>query len=198
MSGVFERVKNKKIILVEGLSGVGKSTYIKGITSEVNALAVHGDIVRPSILDTVEQYFQDNKRLLINMILAATEDVIIIDGLIHTTEYDLIGYFKLSQYEIVEYYECLLREINPSCLLIYVCVQNLEKMLDETIAERKEKRKDWLIGIEQFLEHSSLAKQNGWVGESGIKLFLKNIHECNEYIYSRLTINKQRHMRTQT
>lgn len=190
--------RNKKIILVEGLSGVGKSTYIKKIGDVLdneNTVVIHGDRIRPFIKENVEQYFQENKKLLQKTLMTTAEDTMIIDGLIHTTEYDLIGCFELSQIELVEYYTELFREVNSSCFLVYVCVLNLEKLIEETLSERKEKRKDWLEGMERFLDFSVLAKQNNWTGENGIKSFLKYINGYNEYLYDNLCVKKQKYIR---
>lgn len=191
--------ENKKIILVEGLSGAGKSTYIKKRIGDAldneNTVVIHGDRIRPSIKENVEQYFQENRSLLQKTLMTTVEDTIIIDGSIHTTEYDLIGCFELSQIELVEYYTELFREVNSSCFLVYICVLNLEKIIEETLSERKEKRKDWLEGMERFLDFSVLAKQNSWIGENGIKSFLKYINGYNEYLYDNLCVKKQKYIR---
>ena len=85
-------IENKKIILVEGLSGVGKSTYIKkrigNILDNENTIVMHGDRIRPYVKENVEQYFQENKSLLYKTLMTTVEDTMIIDGLIHTTEYE--------------------------------------------------------------------------------------------------------------
>lgn len=192
-------IENKKIILVEGLSGVGKSTYIKkrigNILDNENTIVMHGDRIRPYVKENVEQYFQENKSLLYKTLMTTVEDTMIIDGLIHTTEYDLIGGFELSQVELLKYYTELFREINSSCFLVYVCTKNFEKTIDDTLSERKDKRKDWLEGMKSFLEISPLAKQNRWIGEEGIKSFLKYINGYNKYLYDNLCLNKQKYMR---
>lgn len=190
---------NRKIILVEGLSGTGKSTYIKNRIENTfdneNILVIHGDRVRPTIKENVKEYFQENKSMLQNMLLNTAEDTIIIDGLMHTTEYDLIGCYELSRIELVEYYTKLFYEVNSSYFLVYICVPNIEKVIDETMSERKEKRKDWIEGITSFLEYSSLAKRKSWKGEIGIKAFLKYIDSYNEYLFDNLCIKKHKVMR---
>lgn len=107
----------------------------------------------------------------------------------------MIGGFELSQVELLKYYTELFREINSSCFLVYVCTKNFEKTIDDTLSERKDKRKDWLEGMKSFLEISPLAKQNRWIGEEGIKSFLKYINGYNEYLYDNLCLNKQKYMR---
>lgn len=192
--------EDKKIILIEGISGSGKTTYIKNLkkhigVDNVSVVVLHGDKFRPSILDNVDQYFLDNKKLLHELLAKIDGDIIIIDGLIHTTEYDLIGVFDLCKEKLLEYYIDILAEIDSVCSLVYVCVPDVDKLINEIIVERNSSRKEWIEGIKSFLMLSDLSKKNGWSGESGIVSLLKYIKECDEYIYENLCLRKKRYLR---
>ena len=199
MDDAITCLNDKKIILVEGISGVGKSTYIKNNLFETkdgtNALVIHGDRFRPNCRNTIEQYSQDNKKQLYNTLLAVNEETIVIDGLIHTTEYDLLGFFEVSMKEIEKYYENLLFEMRSSCRLIYIYTQEIDSLIDVTLGERENQRKDWIEGFNEFLNHAPLALHNGWKGKNGAKSFLNYVHSVNEYIFANINVEKYRYIR---
>mgnify|MGYP004480544505 CR=1 FL=1 len=180
---------------IEGVSGAGKSTYVKENFGE-KAIVIKGDSVKPTTFINgeqipIEKYEEQHKRRLISLSDIKSQDVVIVGGLLHGIMYDLIGIYELNQTEIIKYIESIIICLPQDSMIIYLETTDLSENVRSILKERYISRPEWIRGIFDYLTRATCCKNQGWKGEDGVIQLMKMIYDYDKAVLREININKR-------
>lgn len=180
---------------VEGVSGAGKSTYVKDQFQE-NYIVIEGDYVKPSPFYNgkrihLDEYKKQHIDCLASLQESEAQSVVIVGGLMHGAMYDLIGIYDLNKSEIVKYFESVITCVPKDSKLIYLETDNLSQSIKAILKERYLLRPEWIRGIFDYLTRVSMCRKLGWQGENGVLQLMQMIYKYDKAVLQALNIDKK-------
>lgn len=175
---------------IEGVSGAGKSTFVQRTFQNTDAVIISGDILKPCpFIDefrrnyiSLNSYKEQHIHNLNSLNCYHTENLVIVGGLLHAVEYDLIGFYGYDTHQLIEYTEEIIRIIPKESTIIYLETTKTELATSAVINERHFTRPAWISGMIDYLENSPFCIAKGWKGELGIIELTQMIHYCDKAV----------------
>jgi thymidylate kinase len=190
-----------KLIIVEGLTGSGKSIMAHFIARQLqyNGIAaswVHeGEEPHPLLIDvesSIEDYMSE---MLANW--AATVEQIETSGEVKVVEacffnnlIDTLLAYNVEPSKILDYgdrLQSIIEPLNP--VLVYLVQEDMERALERSFKDRGEEFKDYVI---QFTTDTAFAKQRGLEGYEGMARFWREFLVVTDELFQRYHIRKLR------
>lgn len=123
-----------------------------------------------------------------------SDEIAIFDGiLLQSPLFELMGYFDLTDKEILTYIQSLLCVLDDFCPIIYyIKVNNVEQILKNACRERvgSNGKKDWEKGLLKWIENAPYCKKRNLRGTVGIADFFELRYVMDQYIIKNLPVQK--------
>lgn len=109
------------------------------------------------------------------------DTIYLFDGiLLQSPLFELIGFYDLTEKEIVQYINELLEILNvKESKLLYMHVNNVENVLKNACNKRKNEKEKWEQGFYKWIERSNYCMKRDYHGFEGMVSFLKE-RQCLE------------------
>lgn len=171
---------------VEGISGAGKTTYVNKHLQN-NSVIIEGDCVKPRPFIngeriSIEDYKRQHRDGLEALCEIKAQNVVVVGGVLHGVEYDLIGIYDFDKERVIQYIEEITAYLPKKSQIIYLETTNVSETIKSVLRERYSLRPDWVRGILDFVERTVYCKKMGWNGEDGVIQLIKMIYECDKDI----------------
>ena len=188
-----------KLIIIEGLTGLGKSTMAHLIARQLGyngicARWIHeGEIQHPTSIevenglsvfmeDSIKKWEELVSQIKVSNQVCVTEASFfnnLIESLFsHCLEQNEIIAFGLELQQVIE-------PINPA--LVYLTHYDVPVALKENFKNRGEGFKDFVI---RYVESTPIAKVEGWVGDAGVVTFLDTFVSLTNLLFHKYHIDK--------
>ncbi len=197
----MHRYVGSKLILVEGLTGSGKSIMAHFIARQLgyNGIAaswVHeGESPHPVLIDvetSIEDYMPEmleRWKTYANRI-ATSGEVKVVEACLFNNLIEFLMAYEVESSKILRYSDALqaiLLPLNPT--LVYLRQEDIRSSLEQNFENRGEGFKDFVI---QYATDTPLAKGKGWEGYKGMMMFWQEFVALTDELFQRYTIRKLR------
>jgi hypothetical protein len=195
----MHRYIGSKLIIVEGLTGSGKSIMAHFIARQlqVNGIPadwVHeGEVPHPILLD-VESSIEDYMAAMRDRWAAyarqggLSEQVMVVEACFFNNLIEFLLAYNVDRPKIVRYAEelqALIEPLNPT--LIYLVQEDLEKALERSFQDRGQEFMDYVI---RYATDTPLARRRGWQGYQGMVRFWQEFVALTDELFQRCRIRK--------
>jgi hypothetical protein len=176
----MNQIFGSKLILVEGLTGSGKSTMAHFIARQlhgngISARWVHeGEVPHPFLIDletSVSEYMTETKSNWDAYIdqVASSDQVHIIEASFFNNLFESLLAHNVESAEIMQYMADLQSISHPLApILVYLVQENLSQALARNFERRGRGFRDFVI---ELTTSTPLAQERGWQGYSGMLQF---------------------------
>lgn len=181
---------------VEGVSGAGKSTFVNSVFHDKDII-VEGDIVKPlTFIDgksiTIENYKKLHKEKLKALYdIKSSKNVVVVGGLLHVVEYDLVGVYNFDKQKIIQYFRDIITCVPDNSQIVYLETTNIVENTKNILKERYLTRPEWIRGIFDYIDRVSYCQKMDWHGEEGFVKLMEMIYDCEKSILQEIKIEKK-------
>lgn len=113
-------------------------------------------------------------------------------ALFHNQLFDLIGFYRLTEGELLGYYERLLDALGPIELQVqYVDVDDVSHLIGRTEAQRP----GWRGQTERWLAHAPWALERGCTGHEGLLALYETLRRTHRLLCRELRLETHCHLR---
>lgn len=179
---------------IEGVSGTGKSTFVSKFFQDKEIIIIEGDAIKPyPFIDgrkiTIEEYKKQHRDKLCSLDRIKSKDVVIVGGLLHGVEYDLIGVYDFDKQRVIQYIRDMVVYIPSDSQIIYLETSNIVENTKNILNERYLSRPDWIRGIFDYLSRVLYCQKMGWNGEEGFIKFVEMLYDCDKSILQEIKVD---------
>jgi thymidylate kinase len=195
----MDQYMDNKFILVEGLTGSGKSTMAHFIARQLqyNGISAHwvheGEVPHPILIDldnNIEKYMVEIRASWVaymNRVGSSTE-VHVVEACFFNNLIETIMAHNVGLAQIIQFANELLAFSKPLIpFLVYLVQDDVEKALKRNFTCRGTGFRNYVI---EYATSTPLAKGRGWEGYDGMLLFWQEFVDLTDELYNRFPSRK--------